>query len=187
MSNDSITFLVQSIEKSTIIEKNQFVYQKYVNFFDESTLKKITSGIDQLKFEVLPKQKHLPRVKSSNSNTLIRELDLTFRNVQVINALRKKFGSEIELSSVDIWVDNKGYHMPPHVDDASIKLSRQIYLDNGTHPGTSLHLTKDENYADKFDSALNSGYALSNNKLSYHSVEYPVIADGRKSLYLRFG
>jgi hypothetical protein len=187
MSNDSIDFLVQSIEKSMVMTEKQFVYQKYYNFFDKPLLEKINSSFGDLEFEDLNRQIHLPRRKACGTNTLVKELTVMFRNVRVSEALGKKFGLDLVLSSVDLWVDNKGYHMPPHIDDQSIKLSLQVYLGKGEQPGTCLHFFSESDYFKKFEYSQNCGYALVNNENSFHSVEYPVVKDGRKSLYLRFG
>ena len=170
-----------------VISEKQFVYQKYSNFFDKPLFEKITSSFSDLEFEDLDKQKHLPRRKARSANPLVKELTVMFRNVRVTRALGKKFGLDLVLSSADLWIDNKGYHMPPHIDNQSIKLSLQVYLGKGKQPGTCLHYFPDSDYFTKFEYYENCGYALVNNEGSFHSVEYPVIEDGRKSLYLRFG
>ena len=84
---------------------------------------------------------------------------------------------------MDIWVDDKGYKLGPHTDDARIKLAVQIYLgDNNI--GTSLY--KDDKNIKTFEYKFNSGYALLNNDKSFHGLDKEVEKSKRVSLYARY-
>ena len=104
-------------------------------------------------------------------------------NSNITEALEKKFNTQLQFNSADIWIDNKGYKLEPHTDDSRIKLSLQIYLSNNNE-GTSLY-DKDGNMQYTFPFKFNSGYALYNGVYSHHGVE-EVENDGRLSLYVRY-
>lgn len=186
MNNDSTKFLVESIQKTPITKKSQFVYQEYENFFDEKMLEHINSNIDNLEKSKLRGQENQNRHKADYSNLLVRELTIIFSNATVIKALEEAFGTELTLSSLDIWYDQPPYVLKTHVDDPSIKLSLQIYLSTGVHPGTALHYSEDDVPFKIFDYKVNRGYSLLCGKNTYHSTAYPVQSEDRKSLYVRY-
>ena len=110
-------------------------------------------------------------------------LILLFMNSNITKSLEKKFNQKLKFDSIDLWIDDEGYFLPPHLDNEKIKLHLQIYLDND-NVGTSLYnLNKEKIYT--FPYKMNCGYALLNNKHSLHGVE-TVIKDGRKSFYVRY-
>ena len=94
--------------------------------------------------------------------------------------LEKKFKTDLTFDSVDVWIDDKGYKLPPHLDDKRIKLHLQVYLSNNNE-GTSLYNPQGE-LLYTFPFKVNYGYALYNGAYSYHGVE-EVEEDGRTSLY----
>ena len=60
-------------------------------------------------------------------------------NTNITHALENKFSTELKFESVDIWIDDEGYALAPHIDNGKIKLALQIYLgDNNV--GTSLYI-----------------------------------------------
>jgi hypothetical protein len=187
MFNSNIKFLVQSIEKSMVIEKNNIFYQKFNNFFDREMLEHINLQIDSLEKEKLMNQTDIEREKSKDSERLIKELMILFSHSAVRNCLGQKYKMDFRLSSLDIWYDYPGYFLSPHVDNDSIKMSIQIYLGKDKQPGTvlfdSLDATK---HFDKFEFNYNSGYSMLHSGSSFHGVEYPVKQGVRKSLYVRY-
>ena len=108
---------------------------------------------------------------------------LFFMNTRITTALEQKFRTNLKFDSVDVWIDGKGYKLPPHLDDKSIKLHLQVYLSNNNE-GTSLYDGKGE-LLYTFPFKANYGYALYNGVYSHHGVE-EIENDGRTSLYVRY-
>jgi len=187
MHNSSINFLAESIAKSKIIEKNNIFYQKFTEIFDGNLLNHINNNIDDVKTEKLENQNHVPRKKSIDSEKLVKELKIIFSHSAIRTALEQKYDQKFKLNSCDFWYDTKGYFLPPHIDNDSIKMSLQIYLGEDIQPGTVLfNNLNSENYFDIFPFRFNSGYSMLHNGDSFHGLEYPVKQGVRKSLYLRY-
>ena len=181
MFNLSIQEVVLSIEKTPVIKEKQFVYQYYHNFF--GNLQELELDIGNLNFYSLENQENYPRKRLSYNEKLSKQLHIFFMNSKITNALAKKFNTDLCFDSVDIWSDNKGYHILPHIDDSSIKLALQIYLSNNS-VGTSLYNSNKEK-CHTFPFKINFGYALLNNEYSFHGAD-KVKEDGRLSLYARY-
>jgi hypothetical protein len=113
----------------------------------------------------------------------MKYLKIFFMKKHITYALAKMFDMNLKFDSVDIWIDDKGYNLPPHTDDSRIKLALQIYLGDD-NIGTSLY-SNNENIK-TFDYKFNSGYALLNNSKSFHGLDKPVQKSGRTSLYARY-
>ena len=181
MFNLSIQEVVLSIEKTPVIKEKHFVYQHYHNFF--GNLQELELDIDNLNFDSLENQENYPRKRLSYNEKLSKQLHIFFMNRSITSALEEKFEMDLKFKSVDVWIDNKGYHLPPHTDNSSIKLALQIYLSNNSI-GTSLYdLNKEKIHTFQFK--INFGYALLNNKDSFHGAN-TVKEDGRLSLYARY-
>ena len=181
MFNLSTQDVVSSIEKTPIINKGDFVYQHYHDFFGNNDL--ISSDLQGVSFEKLQDQENLPRKRMSYVEEKAKQLTMFFMNSSITNALQDKFMIKLKFSSVDYWVDDIGYFLPPHVDNDSIKLSLQIYLGDG-HPGTVLFNNAKKVHTFQFEN--NSGYAMLLNGRTFHGLEYPVKRNGRKSVYVRY-
>ena len=172
--------VVLSIEKAELEIKHGIIYQKYPNFFGN------TIDFDFGKkenFEKLENQTHLNRLKLSKDDEVMKKLTVFFMNSSITQALEKKFKTDLIFSSVDVWIDGKGYKLPSHVDDSRIKLHLQVYLSDNNE-GTSLYNPQGE-LLYTFPFKKNYGYALYNGAYSYHGVE-EVEEDGRTSLYVRY-
>ena len=181
MFNDSIKFVVSSIEKTPIIKKGEFVYQHYRNFFGNTD--SFDLDFAKIELERLENQQDLPRKRISYNESLSKKLHIFFMNSKLIKALENKFSTKLKFNSVDYWIDDKDYFLPPHVDNDSIKLSLQIYIGED-HPGTTLY---DHNRPIKtFDFKNDSGYAMLLNSSTFHGLEYSVQRNGRKSIYVRY-
>ena len=180
MFNLSTQEVVLSIENS-IVEKNYgLVYQTYPNFFGN------TFDIDFSKkknFEKLENQTNLNRLKLSKDDEDMKKLTVFFMNSSITQALEKKFKTDLTFSSVDVWIDGRGYKLPSHVDDSRIKLHLQVYLSDN-NKGTSLYNPQGK-LLYTFPFKKNYGYALYNDAHSFHGVE-EVKEDGRTSLYVRY-
>ena len=113
----------------------------------------------------------------------MKQIKILFMHTNITGALQNKFNTALTFSSADIWIDNKGYKLPPHTDDSSIKLAIQIYLSDNNE-GTSLY-HNDGSIRYTFPFKFNSGYALYNGMYSTHGVE-EIENDGRTSLYVRY-
>ena len=181
MFNLSTQDVVSSIEKTPIINKGNFVYQHYHNFFGSTDF--FLSDVDLMSFEKLENQKELPRKKMSYTEATAKQLKIFFMNKNITNALQEKFSTSLIFQSVDYWIDDRDYFLPPHVDNGSIKLSLQIYIGED-HPGTVLFDNNEKIYTFGFKN--NSGYAMLLNDKTFHGLEHPVVRNGRKSIYVRY-
>ena len=187
MFNLSTQELVLSIEKSPLLEKFGIVYQEYTNFFDKLLISKIKTEINGLKLVKLERQKTFARQRADYNETLCKELKIIFLNKKVTETLENKFNTKFKLESLDIWYDYNGYTLDPHRDDNRIKLALQIYLGDGDNAGTSLFENKNKSSAfHVFKYKCNNGYALLNNKNSWHGTEFSVVNEVRKSMYIRY-
>ena len=180
MFNLSTQEVVLSIEKSPLKVVKGIIYQEYENFFGNTY--QLDFG-NKDNFEKLENQTDLNRVKLSKENESIKKLTVFFMHTNITQALEKKFNTNFKFDSVDVWIDGKGYKLPPHLDDKRIKLHLQIYLSNDNQ-GTSLY-DSDGQMLYTFPFKANNGYALYNNVYSHHGVE-EVEKDGRTSLYARY-
>ena len=180
MFNLSTQEVVLSIENTPLVNLDGLVYQEYNNFFGNS----FNLTLDNKKsFEKLEKQKDSNRVQLRDDDIDMKKLKIFFMNSKITQALKKKFNIDLKFSSLDVWIDGKGYSLTPHVDDPTIKLHLQIYLSNNS-VGTSLY-GKNKKKLHTFDFEKNKGYALLNNEHSVHGVD-EVTQDGRISLYARY-
>jgi hypothetical protein len=180
MFNLSTQDVVLSIEKSPLKKINGTIYQEYKDFFG----KKFTlPTLENKNFIKLEFQEDRPRIRLDYNDELMKTIKVFFMNTAITSALENKFNTELQFSSADVWVDNAGYKLEPHVDDDRIKLSVQIYLSDN-NKGTSLY-DKEGNVQYTFPFKCNYGYALYNGPHSDHGVE-EVKDDGRTSLYVRY-
>ena len=180
MFNLSTQDVVLSIEKTPLKVVRGIIYQEYSNFFGNNY--ELDFGKKE-NFEKLENQTHLNRVKLSMDNEVMKKLTVFFMNANITKALEKKFSTRLQFKSVDVWIDGKGYKLPPHTDDPSIKLHLQVYLSNNNE-GTSLYDSAGE-LLYTFPFKANYGYALYNGVYSHHGVE-EVENDDRTSLYVRY-
>ena len=97
MFNLSTLEVVLSIEKTSVIEEKQFVYQHYHNFF--GNLQELELDIGNLNFDSLKNQENRSRKRLSYNEKLSKQLHIFFMNSKITNALIKKFN--------DIYLDWK--------------------------------------------------------------------------------
>ena len=180
MFNLSTQDVVLSIEKAPLKIVRGIIYQEYQNFFGNTY--ELDFGKKE-NFEKLENQTHLNRLKLSKDDEDMKKLTVFFMNSSITKALEKKFQTDLKFSSVDVWIDGKGYKLSSHVDHSRIKLHIQVYLSDN-NKGTSLYNSQGE-LLYTFPFKKNYGYALYNNAHSYHGVE-EVKEDGRTSLYVRY-
>ena len=192
MHNDSVDFVVKSIQKSPLVNLDGVLYQKYDTFFNQQLLDMLDLDERNLKYETL--QHHdtgarINRKRVAYTERISKELTIFFHNKKIIKALEEVFSERLLPAQTDIWFDYPGYSLNPHLDDNRIKLSLQIYIDNSEQPGTALY----DNYIEQkgkklvnFDYEKNSGYALLNNSKSFHATEYAVREGVRKSIFVRY-
>jgi hypothetical protein len=199
MFNDSINFLVQSIEKPPLVNYDGILYQKYTNFFDDFLLKKIDANTGIFPFDRLDTQEHKERKNFSSKEPIVKELTILFMHRRITSALEDVYQTVFKFSSCDIWLDDAGYWLAPHLDDTRIKLGLQIYCSKESNSGTTLfskdvesiveHFAWKEEYrkyeVDTVKFEHNSGYSLLNNTVSWHGV-YPLVSNNRKSVYIRY-
>lgn len=181
MFNLSTQDVVSSIKKTPITKQGNFVYQHYHNFFGNNSYLQFNDN--SIGFEKLRGQEDFPRRRLPQSAALSKKLRLFFMNSRITNSLEEKFSTPLKFSSVDYWIDNRGYFLPSHIDNKSIKLSLQIYIGED-HPGTVLFDNDKELHTFKFKN--NSGYAMLLHEKAFHGLEYPVRHNGRQSIYVRY-
>ena len=172
--------MVQSIEKAPLVNLDGLIYQRYEEFFGKDYKLTIPEHID---FETLESQENLNRVVVKKKSKFGRQLAIFFMQTKITDALSRQFSVPLRFSSVDLWTDDIGFALEPHVDDESIKLHLQIYLSDNS-VGTSLY-NQGKHRIHTFDFKQNTGYALLNNEHSFHGVE-KVTQSGRTSIYARY-
>jgi hypothetical protein len=180
MFNLSTQEVVSSIEKTPLVNFHGIIFQEYGDFFGKNVK---LPNVGNKSFKKLDSQEKFRRVRLDYQDNFMKMLKIFFMNKSVTQALSKKFNTKLKFDSVDIWIDNKGYGLPPHTDNKSIKLSLQIYLGND-NIGTSLFST--EAVLKTFEYKFNCGYALLNNSKSLHGTQTVVNKNGRISLYARY-
>ena len=181
MFNLSTQDVVQSIEKSPLVKLNGILYQEYDNFFGKNFH---LPDMTVKKFQKLEFQEHLPRRTLNHHDIDLKRIKIFFMKSSITEALRKKFNTDLNFESVDVWQDSVGYGFAPHTDDERIKLALQIYVGDNT-VGTSLFDSED-NVIKTFEFKHNSGYALFNNKYSRHGTSGRVNNHTRTSIYVRY-
>ena len=190
MHNDSLDFVVKSIQKTPLVNLNGLIYQEYQDFFDDGWLKKLTIDLEKLKLVTLGQQEKAEksfRRRVDYSEMICRELQVFFKNRKITKCLEGTFNTKLIPDTTDIWIDYPGYYLEPHTDDNRIKLAIQIYIGDEQQPGTSLYSSsKSTSKIHEITYQRNRGYALLNNDKSWHAVR-PMIAKGtRKSIYVRY-
>jgi hypothetical protein len=190
MHNDSVDFVVKSIQKTPLVNLNGLIYQEYQDFFDDVWLEKLKIDLEKLKLTTLEKQEKLEksfRRRVDYSETISKELNIFFKNKKITTCLEEIFGIKLTPDTSDIWIDYPGYYLTPHLDDTRIKLAIQIYIGDQQQPGTSLYSSsKISSKVHEIVYKRNKGYALLNNDKSWHAVQ-PEIVDGqRRSVYIRY-
>ena len=190
MHNDSVDFVVKSIQKTLLVNLNGLIYQEYQDFFDDSWLEKLSIDSEKLKLTILETQEELEkkfRRRVDYSEKISKELNIFFKNKKITTCLEDIFSTKLKMDSSDIWIDYPGYCLKPHLDDTRIKLAIQIYIGDQQHPGTSLYSSsKITSKVHEIVYKRNKGYALLNNDKSWHAVQ-PKIVDGqRRSVYIRY-
>ena len=190
MHNDSVDFVVKSIQKSPLVNLNGLVYQEYQDFFDDYWLEKLNFDSTKHKLVALEKQESLEkrfRRRVDYSETISKELNIFFKNKKITQSLQEIFGTKLTPDTSDIWIDYPGYYLMPHLDDTRIKLSLQIYTGNGKQPGTGFYTSaKLSTKVHEIRYKSNKGYALMNTDRSWHAVQ-PEIANGqRRSVFIRY-
>jgi len=202
MHNDSVDFVVKSIQKTLLVNLNGLIYQEYQDFFDDVWLEKLKIDTKSIKLAKLNNQETKKRARVHYEEKISKELNIFFRNNKITTCLEDIFRTTLKPDSSDIWLDYPGYSLTPHTDNPSIKIALQIYIGEGNQPGTTLYSIptpmelkgnnidipervsdKDKIYEIKYKK--NKGYGLLNNKMSYHGVS-PVTRGERISVYARY-
>ena len=184
MFNLSTQDVVLSIKNTPLVNLDGILYQEYHNFFDNDRIETLEKNVDNLRYQKLEKQFDMNRKIVDYNEDLMKKIKIFFMHSSITNELEKKFETDLNFESVDIWLDGPGYYLPPHTDDTRIKLALQIYLGND-NVGTSL-FDQNKRAIKTFSFKVNSGYALLNNKNSLHGLTNPVTKASRISLYARY-
>ena len=190
MHNDSVDFVVKSIQKTPLVNLNGLIYQEYQDFFDDSWLEKLSIDLEKLKLTVLEKQEKSEksfRKRVDYSEKISKEFNIFFKNKKITKSLEDIFSIKLTPDILDIWIDYPGYCLKPHVDDTRIKLAIQIYIGDQQQPGTSLYSSsKISSKVHEIVYKRNKGYALFNNNNSWHAVQPKITIGQRRSVYIRY-
>lgn len=191
MINDSIKFLVQSIEKSPVLVENGCNYQILQNIFPNQLLDELDNcNLGNTKTQKLKTQTKEPRVRIDYAESISKKINIIFKSKKITNIFEDKYRIKLVAQTSDIWFDSKGYNLPPHTDNPELVLSMQIYLDtNDNVPGTALFGSKDATKSFcEFKYEKNNGYSLLNNATAYHGTAFAMTSPAvRKSVYVRYG
>jgi len=191
MINDSIKFLVQSIEKSLVIQKHGCYYQSFQDILPENLLERLKKlEPTNCLVKKLEGQETFNRVRVDYQEDISKALNLIFKSSKIKNVFEEKYKMELVPQTTDIWFDSKGYNLTPHTDDSRLALSMQIYINTDSSiPGTALFKSKNstESFC-QFKYVENNGYSLLNNKTGYHGTAFEMKSSNvRKSVYVRYG
>ena len=190
MLNDNINFLVQSIEKSMVIERHGAFYQIFQNILPKNLYKRLQKiNPTNCSVKKVEQQKHKQRLRVDYKEQISKELNLIFRSNKIKKVFEDKYKIKLQAKTSDIWFDSSGYKLETHRDDSRISLAIQIYLDSDDNiPGTALYSSQNSKkpfHVFKYKS--NSGYCLLNNTNSWHGCEHEHIGNKiRKSIYIRY-
>ncbi len=191
MINDSIKFLVQSIEKSPVLVENGCNYQILQNIFPNQLLDELDNcNLGNIKVQKLKTQTEEPRVRIDYAESISKKINIIFKSKKITNMFENKYKIKLVAQTSDIWFDSTGYNLPPHTDNPELALSMQIYLDTDYNvPGTALFGSKDATKSFcEFKYEKNNGYSLFNNATAYHGTAFAMTSPAvRKSVYVRYG
>lgn len=191
MINDSIKFLVQSIEKSPVLIENGCNYQILQNIFPNQLLDELDNcNLGNIKVQKLKTQTEEPRVRIDYAESISKKINIIFKSKKITNIFENKYKIKLVAQTSDIWFDSTGYNLPPHTDNPELALSMQIYLDTDYNvPGTALFGSKDATKSFcEFKYEKNNGYSLLNNATAYHGTAFAMTSPAvRKSVYVRYG
>ena len=191
MINDSIKFLVQSIEKSPVLVENGCNYQQLSNIFPNNLLTELADcNPSSVLVKKLERQLSYPRVRVDYAETISKKINLIFKSKKITELFENKYNLKLVAQTTDIWFDSKGYNLTPHTDDPELAMSMQIYLDTDYNvPGTALFGSKDATKSFcEFKYEKNNGYSLLNNTTAYHGTAFAMTSPAvRKSVYVRYG
>lgn len=191
MINDSIKFLVQSIEKSPVLVENGCNYQILQNIFSNQLLDELDNcNLGNIKVQKLKTQTEEPRVRIDYAESISKKINIIFKSKKITNMFENKYKIKLVAQTSDIWFDSTGYNLPPHTDNPELALSMQIYLDTDYNvPGTALFGSKDATKSFcEFKYEKNNGYSLLNNATAYHGTAFAMTSPAvRKSVYVRYG
>ena len=191
MINDSIKFLVQSIEKSPVLIENGCNYQILQNVFPNQLLDELDNcNLGNIKVQKLKTQTEEPRVRIDYAESISKKINIIFKSKKITNIFENKYKIKLVAQTSDIWFDSTGYNLPPHTDNPELALSMQIYLDTDYNvPGTALFGSKDATKSFcEFKYEKNNGYSLLNNATAYHGTAFAMTSPAvRKSVYVRYG
>ena len=199
MHNDSVDFVVKSIQKTPLVNLNGLIYQEYQDFFDDVWIEKIKNSYHLYNSDSLENQEKKPRQKLSYQSILAKELKIFFSHSKISAALEKIYVTKLKFSSCDLWNDSKNYFLTPHIDDNRIKLALQIYVGQIGASSTKFFssavvpILKNAVWKQEYlqyeikeiSYKKNYGYSLLNNEKSWHGVA-PNQVNDRLSIYVRY-
>ena len=114
MINDSIKFLVQSIEKSPVLEKNGCNYQILQDVFPNELVQELSAcDPTSVSTKKLERQSAYPRVRVDYAETISKKLNLIFKSTKITELFESKYNLKLVAQTADIWFDSKGYNLTP--------------------------------------------------------------------------
>jgi len=187
MHNDSVDFVVKSIQKTPLVNLNGVIYQEYEDFFDQDLLNLLSFETNEVELKKFALQHDRNRMEVSHDEKVMKHITIFFRNQKIKKAIEQIFGLKLGVASADIWFDGYDYKLEPHTDFTTIQLSLQIYLGDERNKGTCL-FDQDGKILKTFPYKKNCGYSLLNNAESLHGTEPSTfqVNNLRKSIYVRW-
>lgn len=141
------------------------------NFFTQELISKLLIYVDSsTQWNSVELQEHLNRASITwDADTVFEETYMVFE--QLTDDLNSLFGSEYNLSGLQVWKDSPGYNIKMHVDNNRVGYSAQIYLTGGIDQlGT--HFIADSTVEIPY--AVNTGYITSVANQIPHGMIKPV-------------
>lgn len=187
MHNDSVDYVVKSIQKAPLVNLNGIIYQEYEDFFDEDILNLLSFEANEVELKKFALQHDRNRMAVSHDNKVMKHITIFFRNQKIKKTIEQLVGFKLGVASADIWFDGYDYKLEPHTDFTTIQLSLQIYLGGEKNKGTCL-FDHDGKILKTFPYKKNCGYSLLNNEDSLHGTEPSTfqVNNLRKSIYVRW-
>jgi len=128
------------------------------HFFTQDLLEKLVGYAEQASnWQKVELQEYTSRYSIPwDADSVIEETYLIFDGLT--NSLSDLFGKSLKLTGIQLWQDNEGYTIAPHVDNERVGYSIQIYLTEGIdHLGT--HFFSDTTVEIPY--IVNTGYVTS--------------------------
>lgn len=133
---------------------------------------------EQLEFDIPRRAVHWDQVSTSP----YRRMHYAFQQLSPV--ISEAIGHQVDFQHCNMWEDGTEYIIPPHVDNDSIRVAIQVYLNDADEDcGTSIYSSQNTEIY-KFPFISNTGYIMHNTPTSWHGMMTP--GNVRRSLYANY-